>query len=134
MTRENKAKIRELTPSERLKIVSKYEAGCSTAELAAEFGRHASTIRRTIKRYTSRHTIHSAPRSGRPKAVTPRQELMIRRVARTQPKIEYKALSEAATINTPDGTPQKPPSHSTLYRVLKKRKEREEKERKEKRA
>jgi len=59
---------------------------------------------------------------------------MIRRVARTQPKIEYKALSEAATINTPDGTPQKPPSHSTLYRVLKKRKEREEKERKEKRA
>jgi len=48
MPRGNKAKIRELTPSDRLRIISKYKAGCSAAELTAKFRRYTLTIQRTI--------------------------------------------------------------------------------------
>lgn len=49
------------------------------------------------------------------------QKKVIAREVRKTPKFEYKVLSEKAVVVAPDGAPSKPPSRSTLYRVLKQR-------------
>lgn len=98
-----------------------FQAGCTVAKLAAEFQRSPSTIRRTINNCTTRNTTREAPRSGRPRVLTPYTERLVLRAVRAAPKIEYRDLVEVARLVNPDGTLGKAPSYHTLYRVLKKR-------------
>lgn len=111
-----------LTPDQRQQIISRHKAGSTTTELAAEMQCHASTIRRTLVKFSSRSTMHDAPRSGRPAVITPRAARQIVRAARTtsQNKIGYKNLSEVARPVLEDGTLGKAPGHATIYRMLKK--------------
>ena len=118
----NARKRPNLTSTQRLQIIAKYEAGCSVPELVSEFDRDGSTIRRTIKHCLTRGTTQEAKRSGRPPILSTRQKKMIKRKVRAEPKIEYKTLQEVAQVALPtfDAVHLSiKPSRSTLYRYLK---------------
>jgi transposase len=121
---ENSANPRKrpnLTPTQRIQIISKGKAGCSAASSAAEFGCSERTVRRTLQEASTHHNGLEKPRSGRPSILSEHEERCIYRAVRAAPKIEYKELLEVTTIHYPDGTTSKPPSRSTLYRMLKRR-------------
>ncbi|KAF1366177.1 hypothetical protein EJ07DRAFT_93616 [Lizonia empirigonia] len=117
-TSENPRKRPNLTPTQRIQIISKGKASCSTAELAAEFGCSARTVRRTLQEALTHHNGLEKPQSGRPSALSEHEERVIYRAVRAAPKIEYKELLEVTTIHYLDRTTSKPPSRSTLYRML----------------
>jgi transposase len=110
-----------ISPTERQRIIAKREAGVTVRELAAEFGRSESAIKYTIRTYTKTATTEERPRTGRPRILSRHQEKIIYRIARAAPKIEYSELAKQAVFVNSDGTATKLPSHSTLYRVLKRR-------------
>ena len=118
---KNPRKRPNLTPTQRIQIISKGQAGCSTAELAAEFGCSARTVRRTLQEAPTHHNGLEKPRSGRPSILSEHEERRIYWAVRAAPKIEYKELLEVTTIHYSDGTTSKQPSRSTLYRMLKRR-------------
>ena len=99
-----------LTPDERLRIIAKAEAGCTNAELAAEFHVTSKCIWGTLRRWRLHHTTHDLPRSGRPSKTTPRDIRALRRQARKTSKTNYKALLETADMTI---------SKSTAYKILK---------------
>jgi transposase len=115
----NRRKGPNLTPEQRLCIISKREAGVSIAELVEEFGRSKRAIKYTIKTYAHLSTTKDKPRSGRPPMLSPRQKKILLRKARGAPKIEYAELAKAVQVVLPEDTPSKLPSKSTLYRELK---------------
>lgn len=110
-----------ISPADRQGIIAKREEGVPVRELAAEFGRSESAIKYTIRTYTKTPTTEERPHSGRPHILSRRQEKIIYRKARAAPKIEYSKLAKDGVFVNADGTTTKPPSHSTLYRVLKRR-------------
>ena len=83
---------RNLTPDERMQIIAKSEAGCTTGELADEFRVTSKCIRDTLRRWRLYHTTSDLPRSSRPTKTTPRDVRALYREARKTPKIKYKAL------------------------------------------
>jgi transposase len=107
-----------ISPGTRQAIIAKREYGASIKELAAEFGRSESAIKYTIRTY-SPTTTQGKPRSGRPHILSLHQKKIIYRKARAAPKIEYSELAKVGTFVNADCTPLKPPSHSTVYRALK---------------
>jgi transposase len=110
-----------LTISQREKIIGRLAEGAAVKEVAALYGRTPRCIRDLRKKYNQTGNTQDKPRSGRPPILSLRLKKLIYRKARAQPKIEYKKLIEEAVVVEPDGTTSKPPSHSTLYRVLKRR-------------
>lgn len=108
-----------LTRSQRHIIIAKAAAGTSVRELVEEFGRSPNCIRTTIRLAKTRDTTQEAPRSGRPSILSRHQKKIIYRKAPAAPKIEYSHLAEVGVFANTDGTLSKPPSRSTLYRVLK---------------
>jgi hypothetical protein len=63
---------RNLTPDERMQIIAKSEAGCTTGELADKFRVTSKCIRDTLRRWRLYHTTSDLPRSSRPTKTTPR--------------------------------------------------------------
>jgi transposase len=110
-----------ISPNERQRIIAKRGTGIPVRELAAEFGRSESAIKYTIRTYTKAATTEERPRSGRPPILSRHQKKIIYRKARATPKIEYSELAEASVVVQADRTTLKPPSRSTLYRVLRRR-------------
>jgi hypothetical protein len=117
----NHRKQPHLTPAQRLQIIPKSQAGCSVAELVAEFQRNPSIIRQTIHNVAKHSTTLKAARTGCPPTLSLHQKKIIYRKARAVPKIEYSKLAEAVIFVDAEGTASKTPSHSTLYRGLKER-------------
>lgn len=74
-----------------------------------------------MRTYAHRTTTQERPRTGRPPILSLHQKKIIYRKVRANPKIEYSELVETAILMNADGTPLKPPSRSTLYRLLKSR-------------
>ena len=120
-TSGNRRRRPHLTPDQRQRIIAKRQCGCTIPELAEEFDRSESTIKYTISTYANATTTQEKPRSGRPPILSTRTKKLLYRKARAEPKIEYSELAKAAQVYAPDGTTSKPPSKSTLYRVLKQR-------------
>jgi transcriptional antiterminator len=116
---ENPQKRLNLTPTQRLQIISKSNASCSTAELAAEFSCSARTVRRTLQEASTHHNGLEKPRSGRLSILLEHEERRIYWAVRAAPKTEYKELLKVTTIYYLDRTTLKLPSRSTLYRMLK---------------
>jgi transposase len=108
-----------ISPTDRDRIVAKRECGVTVQELAAEFGRSESAIKYTIRTYTRTGTTQEQPRSGRPPMLSLHQKKVIYRKACAAPKIEYSELAKHGVFVKPDGTTLKPPSRTTLYRILK---------------
>ena len=94
-------------------------AGATLQECADAYGRTQHCIRDLWKKYHQTGTTKDKPRSGRPPILSLHQKKTIYRKVYAQPKIEYKALAEVGVLVNSDGTPTKPPSHSTLYRYPK---------------
>jgi hypothetical protein len=98
-------------------IIAKREYNASIKKLAAEFGQSASAIN-TLSAPTPT-TTQEKPCSGCPHILSLHQKKIIYRKASAAPKIEYSELAKVGTFVNADGTPLKPPSHSTLYQALK---------------
>ena len=62
---------RNLTPDERMQIIAKSKAGCTTRELANKFCVTSKCIRDTLRRWRLYYTTNDLPRSGRPTKTTP---------------------------------------------------------------
>jgi transposase len=71
-TSRNRIHRRNLTLDERMRIIAKSEAGCTTRELANEFRVTSKCIRDTLRRWRLYHTTKDLPRSSRPCKTTPR--------------------------------------------------------------
>jgi transposase len=108
-----------ISPAQRLQIITKRECGATLNELVAEFGRSMSAIRYTLRTYANTTNPIDKPRSGRPPVLSRHQKKILYRAVRATPKIEYSELVKAVQLMNPDGTLSKPPSHDTLYRELK---------------
>lgn len=106
----NIAPRRELTPYTRGRIVGLASAGCSSASIARSVNCPDSTVRTTLKTAPSRDDGESAPRDGRPKILTSRDERHIIRRARIEPDITYLELKERCSLHCHE---------KTIYRVLK---------------
>jgi hypothetical protein len=94
-------------------------SGAALKEIATRFGHTPLGISQLIRKHDSTGTVQDKPCSGQPPILSLHQKKLIYRKARVQPKIEYLELAKASVFIHQDGTPSKPPSHSTLYRVLK---------------
>jgi transposase len=108
-----------LTITQRNEVVGMSATGLSLKEIAQYFGRTTQGIGKILKKYNTTHTVEDKPRSGRPPILSRHQKKLIYRAARAAPKVEYKQLAEVGVLVNLDGTTSKPPSRSTLYRVLK---------------
>jgi transposase len=108
-----------MTIEERNQAIGMIAAGCTRGEVAAAFGRSRQCIGRLVIKYNTTNAVNDKPRSGRPHILSRRQEKMVYRTARCNPKMEYEQLANTTMLISHDGTPSKPPSRSTLYRVLK---------------
>jgi transposase len=111
-----------LSREERDRIMGMLAGGCTVAEVAKAYGRSDRCIRDLRTKYHQTGTTADKPRSGRPPVLSLHQKKIICRKARAAPKIEYSELAKDGVFVNQDGTSLKPPSRSTLYRVLKGRK------------
>jgi transposase len=116
---QNMRRKPNMTVEERNQAMGMIVAGCTRGEVAAAFGRSRQCIGRLIIKYNTTTSVQDKPRSGRPHILSRRQEKMVYRTARRNPKIEYEQLANTTVLISHDGTPSKPPSRSTLYRILK---------------
>ncbi len=107
----NARKGKDLTPYQRGIIIGSSKIGGSPAAIAKAYQIPDSTVRTTLARAAQRNdTGASRPRSGRPKAVSDRDERHIIRLVKTLPEINYATIREHVDLNC---------SRSTIYRVLK---------------
>jgi transposase len=75
-------KSKELTASEKERIVTLFDSGFSRAEVCKVIGRPSSTVYHFIKRYVARGSIENKPRSGRPSDFKERDARLLQRCAR----------------------------------------------------
>jgi hypothetical protein len=106
---------------QRSEAVGMCVGGVGLKEIAAYFERTPQGIGRLIKKHNTTGSVEDLPRSGRPPILSRHQKKKVYRKARSEPKITHSSIAEAAVFVNPDRTPSKPPSHSTLYGVLKSR-------------
>jgi transposase len=110
-----------MTVYERDKAIGMLRGGCTVSEVTTHFQRGDQTIRDLKRKYNSTTTTQDKPRSGRPPMLSLHQKKIIYRKIRGKPKTTYKELAEVGTRVNVDGTFEKTPSRSTLYRYLKRR-------------
>ena len=82
----------ELSVRQRDSIISKHEAGCSTKELAEEFGCSRRAIQKTVQRWNTTGSNLSKPRTGQPPKLSRRERRYAFRLAQQNPKIEYTVM------------------------------------------
>ena len=110
-----------LTIAQRNQIIGMLRSGATVAEAADAYDRTERCIRDLKKKHDITGTTQDRPRSGRPPMLSLHQKKIIYRKARAAPKIEYSALAKVAVLMTPEGTPLKAPSRTTLWRLLKRK-------------
>ena len=66
-----------LSQNERDRAIGMLAAGTNVAQVARRFGCTRNTVYNLVRRYNRTGNIIDNPRSGRPKATTPRQDRMI---------------------------------------------------------
>lgn len=100
----------ELSPCTRSKLYATATAGKATHSIARDTGLARSTLRSTFKRVSNTQSYKSQPRTGRPKALSPRDSAHILRFARLNRQCTYSKLQKLVDPN---------PSHHTVWRLLK---------------
>jgi hypothetical protein len=109
-----------LTMEERGRIVGMLAGGCTVPEVAKAYRRSDRCIRDLGTKYHQTGTTADKAWSRRPPVLLLHRKKIIHRKARAHPEIEYSKLAKHGTFVTPDGTPLRLPSCSTLYWCLKK--------------
>ncbi|XP_014550455.1 hypothetical protein COCVIDRAFT_72488, partial [Bipolaris victoriae FI3] len=79
----------ELSFEQRVFALAKYEAGCSTAEIANDLNCTQRCIQKTIRRYKDRNRVTSLPRLGSKKILSSRDRRLLSRIVKKNPFIEY---------------------------------------------
>ena len=110
-----------MTALERDQIIGMLQGGSTTGKIAAHFGRSSQAIRDLQKKFIITGTTEDRPRTGRPPILSLSQKKIIYRKVRAAPKIKYSQLAKEAVFVYPDRTTSKPPSRTTLWRIIKKR-------------
>ena len=100
---------KELNPYIRGYIAGASAAGVSQYSIARELNVTRATIQTTLSRVNTRVDGESKPRSGRPKITIDREERIILRLARINPKQTYADLILRSGVNY---------SRKTVYRIL----------------
>jgi hypothetical protein len=100
---------KELTPYQRAKICESREQGLRWSAISKKFKIDPKTARKTVELETTRPDGVSLLRSGRPTLITARQERIILRKVRLEPKIKFEDLV---------GKVEATFSRSTLTRIL----------------
>ena len=100
----NITKKKELTPYERGLVLGAKITGRSEAEISEVFNIPDSTVRDTVTLAAQRKDGHSKPRSGRPKCLSDREERILIRHIRLNPKDEYKTIKEATGLQISNST------------------------------
>jgi transposase len=116
---QNVRRPRNISPASRGRAIGMLQGGMTVKEVAATIQRSERAIRDLRLKYRQTGSIRDKPRTGRPSVLSNRQKIIIYRKARAAPKIEYSDLTKDTLSVNADGTPSKPPSRSTLYRILK---------------
>jgi transposase len=93
-TSGNETRRKELTPIERERIITAAEWGATQAQICDRYNFKKSTVRETLAKAGSRIDNQSAPRSGRPKLSTERDERHILRVIRANPKLKWEDVQK----------------------------------------
>lgn len=91
---------RRLSNLERGKVYGLAEAGWTQYQIAAELNCTTKTVRELLKKIENRESLEDAPRSGRPKATTPREDRTIKFKSLSDRRLTGKAmaLKEAPTF------------------------------------
>jgi transposase len=116
---QNVRKRRNISPATRDRCIRMLQGGMTVQEVAAAIQRSERAIRDLRLKYRQTGSVQDKPRSGRPPVLSKQQKKIIYREVRAALKIEYSQLAKEAIFVNAEGTPSKPPSHSTLYRALK---------------
>jgi len=91
-------KRRELTPTERVAIVTARKLGRLRVELAKAFNYHPITITRTFARFSTYELVKSLPRSNRLKKINNGNIRYIKRLLRRNPRITWAALQASSGV------------------------------------
>jgi transposase len=118
---QNVRRTRNTSPATRDQAIGMLKGGMTVPEVARAIHRSERGVRHLRLKYHQTGTIQDKPRSGRPPVLSKQQKKIIYRKVRSTPKIEYSALQQEAIFVNAEGTLSKPPSHSTLYRELRRR-------------
>jgi transposase len=110
-----------LTVVQRDQIIGMLAAGCTCAEAARAYSRTERCIRDIRTKYAKTSTTEDRPRSRQPPILSLSQKKIIYRKARAAPKIKYSELAQVRVFMNTEDIPSKPPSCSTLYRFLRRR-------------
>jgi transposase len=116
---QNMRRRPNMTAPERDQIIGMLRGGSTTGEIAAYFRRSPQAIRDLQKKFIITGTTEDRPRTGRPPILSLSQKKIIYRKVRATPKMEYLQLAKEAVFVYPDGTTSKPPSRTTLWRIIK---------------
>jgi transposase len=87
-----------ISPADRIKIITKRGHGIIVRKLVAEFGRSESAIKYTLRTYTHSNTTQEKPCPGRPSMLSLHQKKIIYRKARAAPRIEYSKLAKSGSL------------------------------------
>jgi hypothetical protein len=87
----------ELSPAARASVISKFDAGVGTSELATEFSVTPKCVRDTLPRYRATGSNESRPRSGRLQKLTRHDIRILWRLRRKTPKFNTNHLLETPT-------------------------------------
>jgi transposase len=105
----NRLPNHELSDDTKQRLYGRALAGQSTRQIAAEEQLQEVTVYHAINRISKRQTIADTPRSGRSQVYTARDERMILRVARQNPKLTYNELKQETGLDL---------NHDTILRIL----------------
>jgi hypothetical protein len=113
-------RVPNMSPAERNIAIGMLNAGCTASEVANTYGHAESLYDASTQKQPQRAQHKTKPRSGRPQILSRHARKLVYRAVRKNPKITYAEHAEIAHVHLPDGIPLKPPSRSTLYRIIKK--------------
>jgi transposase len=93
-----------LTPYKRGLLVGAKISGSSPAEIARTFNLKDSTVRTTLQRAQERDDGHSKPRSGQPRCMSDREERILIRHIRLNPRDTFDQVKTATKLKISTST------------------------------
>ena len=106
----NRRPTNELSSEQRAGILAAVEAGEKKSEIAKRFRVSRNTVYETIHRFNETNSTQSRPRSGGPRALSARDERLLLRTVKKEPKLTYNGIIQQTKLNV---------SRTTIRRILK---------------
>lgn len=91
----------------KLKIVQMHKNGLSQKDISVQLTINKSVICRIIKRYRERGSVNTAPRSGRPRKITQKNENRILRLIKSDPFMSASTIINELNLEVSSRTVQR---------------------------